>query len=164
MHSPSAKRLTHQSKLKIFGDKSSVEFLFFSHGSSEACGAAILIPRFMKANLTNTLCDSDGRCVGIDVEINSQNYFLLNINAQIKDHSIEQNIFLTKITDILKENFEEIIIIGDDFNKTLNPNYMDQETGRPVTQNVYSKMLNKMMKCLELDDIWRIHNPDALSL
>ncbi len=135
--------------------------IIFSHGSSGACGVAIFIPRFIKANFTNTLCDSDGRYVGIDVEINSQNYFLLNIYAPTKDHAIEQNIFLTKITDILKENSEKNIIIGGDFNTPLNPN-VDQQTGRPVTQSVYSKMLNEMMKSLELDDIWRIHNPDAL--
>ena len=52
------------------------------------------------------------------------------------------------------------MIIGGDFNTILNPN-MDQQTGRPATQSVYSKMLNEMMKSLELDDIWKMHNPDA---
>ncbi len=60
---------------------------------------------------------------------------LLNIYTQTKDHFIEKNIFLTKITDTLKENSGKNMIIGGDFNTILNPN-MDQQTGRPITQSM----------------------------
>ena len=58
--------------------------IIFSHGSSGARVVAIFIPRFIKANVTSTLCDSAGRYVGIDVEVNGQNYFCLTFMHQQK--------------------------------------------------------------------------------
>lgn len=54
----------------------------------------------------------------ISIEINDTLFYFIKIYAPTKDHKPEQNKFLLQhLTDICDEN----VIVGGDFNITLNP-------------------------------------------
>ncbi len=64
--------------------------IFFSKGSSNSKGVAILIP----SNINFELCensDNEGRMLIVKLKIQSDTYVLCNIYHPTQDHKLEQN-------------------------------------------------------------------------
>ncbi len=66
-----------------------------------------------------------------------------------------------KICDIIQANSDKNFIIGGDFNTVLDP-IMDRHPQPLQTLHNYRKILIQIMSTFELEDIWRIRNPEML--
>ena len=134
--------------------------IFFSHGTSTKCGVAILLPRKFDMKINSVRADTNGRYLLLDIHVNDTNYTLLNVYAPTKDHPKEQAAFLEEVNNLLQNSFDHPLILAGDFNITLNPT-LDKHGGRIEKATDYTKSLLDFIDEYDLNDIWRIRNPDA---
>lgn len=59
--------------------------IIFSHGTSRACGVAILLPSCFQYKITDTVGDEEGRLLLLDIDIDGQNLIFCNVYAPTKD-------------------------------------------------------------------------------
>ena len=93
------------------------KILFFSHGSTNSCGAAIGLFRLKSLHTIDKKSDENRRILIIDAKVNDEKFFLVNIyNSNIKSEQM-------KTLDTLKNLLEDIdnisdtkIIVGGDLN------------------------------------------------
>ena len=60
--------------------------LELAHGSSNARGVAILLRNGFNCKIKQKIVDSMGRYLGVEAEINDENYFLLNVYEPNNDN------------------------------------------------------------------------------
>ena len=86
---------THTSVIdeKTWSDITGAE-CYFSHGTTDSRGVAIMIPKSLNATVKNVVPDNEGRFLLIDVMINNTSYIILNIYAPTKDKAKQQVNFL----------------------------------------------------------------------
>ena len=64
--------------------------LFFSHGSSNSCGALIGFLRQFDINVLNQMCENRGSILILNVTIYVKNFFLINLyNPNIENEQVE---------------------------------------------------------------------------
>ena len=102
--------------------------IFFSHGESNCRGVAILIPPQLDYHIIDTDRDTNGRYLKVTLEINDTKFVMTNIYAPTKDHPTDQYAFFEFLADKLFLHCHENLIIGGDFNITLNPS-IDKKEG-----------------------------------
>jgi exonuclease III len=134
---------------------------YFSHSKDQTKkgGVCTIIPKKLKKFVIDSYNDTEGRYVVLKIEINNIRYALINVYFPTQDNVKDQEQFLEKIGSILKNLNDYKIVIGGDFNITLNPIY-DRYLPKSVEP---SKMANKLKGFMEehhLCDLWRIRNPD----
>lgn len=93
----------------------------FSHGLTNKCGVAILTPPNIDFKVIDTIRDNEGRFLKISIEINDTLFYFINIYVPTKDHKPEQNKFLKFLLHHLTDICDENVLVGGDFNITLNP-------------------------------------------
>ena len=88
------------------------------------------------------------------------NYILVNIYAQTKNHEKERLKFLESLYEFLSDYSGENIIMGGDFKTILDPDLEKRDgTYSPVTK--YGQCIQELLfEELDLWDIWRLRNPD----
>ena len=139
--------------------------IYFSHGKSNARGTCILIRPSLNADIVKQVTDSSGRLVLLKVIINNTNYCLVNVYGP--NNPGQSADFFDRINSILRaENIDnsDNIIMGGDFNACFNP-YLDRY-GYNLTVTIeppHVQRLIKLKENLELQDIWRIKNPNLRS-
>ena len=135
--------------------------IYFSHGTSQSRGVAILIPDDIYQNLTivSETKDTDGRLLHIDFTYEDMTITLINVYAPTKDHQDHQITFLTELNKILEANMSSNMIVAGDFNTQMNVK-IDKKGGKIEGQSLYSKYLQNSMKEFKLIDIWRLRNPN----
>ena len=129
--------------------------IYYSHGTSNSKGVAILLSRQTKAKLISIRKDNAGRWILIKVDYEGEELNVLNIYAPNDDNPE----FYEQLGNILAET-EGNIIIGGDFN--LVPDVNLDKVGGKVNTHVKARIvLNKIKEELELIDIWRYqHHSD----
>ena len=134
--------------------------MLFSHGSSKSKGVAILLPKSLKIEINKTTLDNDGRLIMTDINIEDQNFILVNLYAPTKDKQNEQLQLLLDLQLMLAEFQDRNIVIGGDFNTCMNPFY-DKSGGTNDNISNYSECLIEFMTEYNLMDIWRSLNPES---
>ena len=133
--------------------------LFFSHGKTNSCGAAIGFVGTKALNILNIRRDNLGRILVIEVKIDDSVYILINIYSANTDS--EKLHTLNDLTNIL-ETFEDVqnksVVLGGIFNVIFNP-FLDFEGGKPVIKKRPIAKLIQITRNLDLCNIWRIRNP-----
>ena len=129
--------------------------IVYSHGTSAARGVAILVSKQIYSNISEIVSSEDGRYIMLDYEENGQKITILAVYAPNEDSPK----FFTELDILLKERNENKILIGD-FNLTL-----DVEKDRKNTYNNNNKAKQVLVDTMDhynLNEMWRILNPEAL--
>jgi exonuclease III len=134
---------------------------FFSHGSSNTKGVAILISKDYHVNLLNEYKDTDGRYVIIDVELNNTKYTIGNLYAPTRNFEKEQIETFKAFTADISKCEQENVILGGDFNLYLNPR-LDKLDSMPDSSDNpdYRQEIISYLEVNNMIDIWRTLNPD----
>ena len=137
--------------------------IFYSHGSQNSCGVAVLIRNGFNCTVKKTIIDPSGRFIVLKVDIEDKVYVLVNIYAPNKDKvtcKFFQNLHNTLQSEDL--DCEENIICGGDFNCPLNP-MLDKRGGVMVPRKMVIDNIECLKTELDLVDVWRIKNPQTKS-
>ena len=133
--------------------------LFFSHGKTNSCGAAISFVSTKALNILNITHDNLGRILVIKVKINDSVFVLINIyNDNTESEQLHTLNNLVNILETIKDIQNKCVVLGGDFNVILNPS-LDLEGGKPVIEKRTIGKLIQITENLDLCDIWRIRNP-----
>ena len=133
--------------------------LFFSHGQSNSCGAAIGFIGNTSFEVLNKKQDESGRISMLDMKVSDNNFLLINLynankeSEQLNTLSTFCN-FLDDITDLHRKN----ITVGGDFNVFFNRTY-EVRTGNSKMKNKSVLKFIHIKEILGLCDIWRVRNP-----
>ena len=136
---------------------------FFSHGSPNSCGVAILIRNNFNCVIQKSIVDPQGRFIILKADIQDKVYILVNIYAPNKDKvsgKFYKNLHRVLQTEDL--DCEENIIIGGDFNCPLDPK-LDKKGGVMVPRKMVIDNIECLQNELDLVDVWRIKNPQSRS-
>jgi len=128
---------------------------FFSHLTDTSCGVAILFSSCVKPEILVVNEVSLGRLLHVKVRFEDFVVNFVNIYApcwgaarvRFYDHMRR---FMLTLPD------EECVILGGDFNCTLNPS-LDRVGKEPHSPS--TKELQQVVKLLNLRDIWRVQHP-----
>ena len=131
----------------------------FSHGTPGSRGVAILFDNEHEYEILNIDKDSDGRFLLIDVNIEDQNFILINVYAPTKDNLDAQLLFLDFLAEKLNTFVDRNIIIGGDFNICINP-AIDKKGGKIEQQTKSAKSIINLLENFNLADVWRILNEE----
>ena len=98
--------------------------IYVSHGTSNSCGVAVLIPDKLASNLCvqNIIKDNYGRLILIECEIQNTSHIIVTVYFATKDKPHEQVMLLEYIRQLLMNYSGQNIIIGGDLNTCLNFN------------------------------------------
>ena len=133
--------------------------IIMSHGSPNSRGVAILFKKGVDCIIHSKILDPVGRYVILKAEM----YLLINIYAPNKDAKIVE--FLKDLgATLLKVNLdeEENIILGEDFNRPLNP-VLDKQGGILLPGKSVVATIDCLCADLDLVEIWRVKNPSTKS-
>ena len=137
--------------------------MFFSHGSNNARGVAILFRSGFDLNIDAVKSDSQGRLLVIKGKLEDSAFTIVNIYAPNVDRCSRQ--FFENLQGHLLEfgiSDEDNIIIGGNFNCPLNP-CLDKQGGILVSRANVVSAIESLQTTFNLHDIWRIKNPDVKS-
>ena len=145
--------------LKICNDEFKAK-LFFSHGQSNSCGAAIGFIRNTSFKVSNKKQDESGRILMLDMKV-IDNDFLLLINLYIANKESEQlntlSTFCNFLDDITELHGKNIIVRGD-FNVFFNRTYEARARNSKMKNKSVPEFIH-IKEILGLCDIWRVRNP-----
>ena len=136
---------------------------FFSHGSPNSCGVAILIRNNCNCVIQKSIFDPQGRFIIWKAGIQDKVYIFVNIYAPNKDKvsgKFYKNLHRVLQTEVL--DCEENIIIGGDFNCPLDPK-LDKKGGVMIPWKMIIDNIECLQNELDLVDVWRIKNPQSRS-
>lgn len=128
--------------------------IFYSHGTSEARGVAILFKRGLVYQIKDIKKDLDGRFIAIEVKVEDITYLLCNVYSPNEDDPS----FFVQTAEIIESFDNPNIIWGGDFNLVL-----DVLKDRYRSNHNNSKALEILLAYMQeanLVDVWRIKNPD----
>lgn len=128
--------------------------IFFTHGQSNSKGVCILFKRNASVKVLDSIKDTDGRILGLKLEFNMLQLFILNIYAP-NDDNVQFYLEIAKLLE--NSNCTHKMLIGD-FNL-----FLDKDLDRINTDTQYKKaadMVKSIMEEFELIDVWREQNPD----
>ena len=133
--------------------------MYFSHGSVNSKGVAILFPPNVDIEI-NRIESDDGRFLAIDMLLEKTHILLINIYAPTKDKENDQVAFLEKLNVFLEQHQDMSIFLGGDLNTYLNPE-LDKKGGDMINSTKYSILVNCLMDEFNLVDSFRVVNPDT---
>ena len=148
---------------KTTGARMGRKYVFFSHGSNNARGMAILFWSGFDINIDAVKRDGQGRLLVIKGKPEDSAFTIVNIYAPNVDRCSHQ--FFENLQGHLLEfgiSNEHNIIIGGDFNCPLNPR-LDKQGGNLVPRANVVSAIEDLQTTFNLHDIWRIKNPDVKS-
>ena len=134
--------------------------IVFNHGESNSKGVAILFPHNIDYKILRHKCVNTGRFLQVFIQLDETKFILSNVYAPTKDNPSEQNEFLNSIINCLEEDSSQNLILGGDFNITLNP-YLDKKGGCIEGKSKYRDNLIATIKDFNLVDIWREQNANC---
>ena len=130
--------------------------VLFSHGTVHQAGVAVLIPRSFQGVIRDNMADTEGRVVGVRLEVGNHRIAVLGIYAPAIDIQEEKIAFFEKVRNILTDFNEVFMIIGGDFN--VHMGIWDVEEGK-FNETSASSKLEEITEEFCLVDIWRHQNP-----
>ena len=134
---------------------------FWSLGTQNSKGVTILIhEKFRKrgGKIINVLEDPNGRYIKLIIEIEEKKYRILGIYAPNNRDQID---FFTGLWNMVKhDSYDVETLMGGDYNCTLNST-LDRVNCVSNNNDKGQITLRQMIKSLNLEDIWRIRNPNC---
>ena len=134
--------------------------IYYSHGTTESRGVAILFPGHLDITVSQQLADDNGRYVLLDCIIEGSRFIFVNIYAPTKNHVAEQCEFLANLKQTMEPFSGENVLVGGDFNTVLDPT-IDKKGGRQEPISQYMIDLTELIEDYQLVDIWRQRNPKS---
>ena len=102
---------------------------YFSHGTNDSCGVAILISPELDVNVSVLAESLDGRFLAIQIKtVYNEEYTVCNIYAPTRNKLQEQLRFLAELKNIIASLDPVSVIIGGDFNTVFDPE-IDKQGG-----------------------------------
>ena len=135
--------------------------VFYSHGKSNSCGVLICFIGSKKIFIRNKLSDNDGCMLILDVDIDDENFILINLYNP--NTEAEQLKTLSKLTEMLIKlhlTQNNNIICAGDFNLFFNVK-LESYGGNPVFKKRSVGKIVELKETYNLTDIWRVRNPKA---
>lgn len=129
--------------------------VFFSCGSSQSRGVAILIHKQLQFKCSRMVKDEDGRTLLLLAEIQGHRMILSNVYAP----NIDDPTFFGNLECKISDMGDYPILIAGDFNLV-----MDDILDRSTPSQRHSRSASvaiKMCRTLGLVDVWRVFNPSA---
>ena len=106
--------------------------VFYSHGKSNSCGVLICFIGSKKFFIRNKLSDNDGRILILDVDIDDENFILINLyNPNTEGEQLKTLSKLTEMLTKLHLTQNNNIICAGDFNLFFNVK-LESYGGNPV--------------------------------
>ena len=128
---------------------------FFSSGTNNSRGVAILISSRLDYNVIRVSSDNDGRVLNIILDLEERTLNILNIYAPNTDN--ERRVFFSNLDDFISEEYDNVI--GGDFNCILNAR-LDKYGGNTEFRNSAGSTLQGICTKYDLLDIWRNRHKD----
>ena len=129
----------------------------FSHGASNARGAAILFnPTLQNVEIQETKVSEQGRFVILDLKIHEMSFTLANVYAPNNDDPQ----YFNSIFGIIENMPNDNRIIGGDFNLVLDIQ-KDKQGGRMKTHKNAQEVILNWMEDADMVDIWRRQHINA---
>ncbi|MES9884044.1 MAG: reverse transcriptase domain-containing protein [Sedimenticola sp.] len=125
----------------------------FSGNSSNSEGVGILFNSRLAYTIHSIMDVIPGRIQAVNLEINNKNTLLINIYGP----NTEGNTFFNQLDDFISQHENERMIIGGDFNVTLNCD-LDKKGGLITTNKVNRDKIKNIIEKYDLSDIWRIQH------
>ena len=135
--------------------------VFYSYGKSNSCGVLICYIGSKRLFIRNKLSDNDGRILILDVDIDDENFILINLYNP--NTEAEQLKTLSKLSEMLTKlhlTQNNNIICAGDFNLLFNIK-LESYGGNPVFKKRSVGKIFELKETYNLTDIWRIRNPKA---
>lgn len=130
--------------------------ILFSHGKTDARGTAILLKKHLDYFIHDHKADTNGRYVVADISVHDTRCTVANLYGPNDDDAN----FFTNIAGIIDNFGNSKVIIGGDFNCTLN-RLIDRKGASNFDSCKRKRaLLQTWMEEAELVDIWRQLNPD----
>lgn len=130
--------------------------IYFSHGTHNSCGVAILLKKKLNMKILEIVRDEEqGRFIILKVLYEGQNYTLCNLYAPNEDNPE----FFQKVFNLVEQCANDYRVISGDFNLVLN-NEKDKRGKAPHAHKNAMEYINSYMQNEELVDIWREGNPE----
>jgi len=136
------------------------DLMYFSHGTNDSCGVAILISPELDIK-TSLICKDDGgRFIALKVTtVTNEEFIVCNVYAPTRNKVQEQ----MKYINYVKETFSHLdsvhFVIGGDFNTVFDPK-LDKQGGDLNCTNVYTDELVAFMEAYDLVDAIRLQFPN----
>ncbi len=127
--------------------------IYQSPFTSHARGVAILFGKNIPFKFSSMVTDPHGRYIMVSIFITCLPLTFLNVYGPNTD---DPN-FYKKVFDLLSDGNNTNIVIGGDLNCYLDP-YLDRLSTRPPPGIASEQVLNNLLKCRNLVDIWRIQH------
>ena len=127
--------------------------VFYSNGTSNSKGVAVLINRGFYCDYINHHTDSKGRMICVNLKIDGECVSVINVYAPNKDNVK----FVSEMEELYLNANGHKVVVGD-FNVALNCE-MDRH-GTQTNNNKMGKALEAFLDQNYLVDIWRLRNPD----
>ena len=135
--------------------------VFYSHGTSNSKGCAILISPYLDFKVRLVAADRNGRYVILKCTVDDELYTFVNIYAPNNE---TDQVLLFKQLDEAFENHTvsalDDIVIGGDWN-FVRDIAIDKSGGNLVPKIKSVSCLNNLMYSYNLCDVWRIKNPNS---
>lgn len=131
--------------------------IFFSHGSSNSRGVAILLDRKLNGTISDIATDNDGRIITVSIMIDGVEFAITSVYAPNSD-DVE---FFNAAFD-QSENVNGQKIFAGDFNTVLDID-KDIKGGKGYSHLNCTNFVNQYMNDNDMLDIWRIQHPDQFS-
>lgn len=133
-----------------------VGHVYYSEGSSNSRGVAILVNKNVQFKLIKQIKDSSGRMIIILVEIQGQKMVLANVYAPNGDAPE----FFVELESKLGVMGQHYLVLGGDLNLLMDP--ILDHSGASVQRAPRAALtLRRICKAWGLVDIWRILNPSG---
>ena len=133
--------------------------VFYSHGKCNSYGVLACFIDFRKPYIRDKLSDNDGRILILDVDIDDENFILINLyNPNTEAEQFKTFSKLTEMLTKLHLTQNNNIICAGDFNLLFKIK-LESYGGNPVFKKC---SVGKIFKeTYNMTDIWRIRNPKA---
>jgi exonuclease III len=128
---------------------------FFSNGTNNSRGVAVLISSRLDYDVIRVRSDNEGRVMNITLDLEECTLNIVNIYAPNTDN--ERRIFFSNLDGFISEEYDNII--GGDFNCILNAR-LDKYGGNTEFRNSAGSTLQGICTKYHLLDIWRNRHKD----
>ena len=135
--------------------------IYCAHGNTNSKGVAILFHPSMSHELLDKQDDKNGRYLIIRVKILEEIFVFANCYLPTKNNEREQCAVLREVIDVLNNFANDTLIIGGDFNVTLNP-FLEKSGGK-IDANESKQFrleMNALLLSFKVEDIIRNAFPD----
>ena len=129
---------------------------YFSSFSSASRGVAILFNNSFEFKVKKVVKDCNGNYLLIMMEMNNDDFLLVNIYGPNKD---EPEFYTSLLNKIVECNCSNVLMAGD-WNLVLNPS-KDYENYRNINNVKAQETVFSIIDALNMNDIWRDLNPES---